>query len=334
MRAPAGILDLWRADLVARVGAGTTVAELDGALEDLGLDSGLVVPRPERATLGGIFASGEANLVGGANRGLRELALGALLFDGVGRPLDCGARVVKNVAGYDTLRIHHGAGGAFGAIGDLVLRLRAIPEERGVTAVGVHWDELAEVLPGWRREVGADTVGELLLDAEASRRLGWADQPLLCRVAEGSSAVVRRWAAEVGGEEIGPDFGRIRDLGFEEDTRATVVLRVVTRTSRLLESWPSLHAELEREGRSLALIHDGRTQVARVVGFGPFERETVGRLAQRVAADLGPVTVDRGPLPAPDTNSGPTERWVQRLRRSLDPAGIFPPVRRRFGGAS
>lgn len=329
LRAPGGILDLWPADLVARVGAGTSVLELERALEPLGLETGLFLPLPERATLGGIFASGEASRVGGANRALRELALGAVVIDGRGRPVECGARVVKNVAGYDVLRLHHGAGGGLGILSDLILRLRARSESRAARFLTAPWHELPDLLPEWRRRAGADAEGELILDAEAARRSGLGDAAGVCFIAEGRASVLRDWQKRVGGVEVGDRLPALRDLGWSEDTRAELILRGVTRTSRLLESWLDLSAVAAKAGDRVALVHDGRTGVFQVLGFG--SATGPGReLVRRVGAELGPVGVDRGRVEALRPSAHPRERWLRRLRESWDPAGILPPLRRRY----
>src|SRR4029077_6662012 len=58
---------------------------------------------------------------------VRDQILGCTVVTGDGRIVKPGARVVKNVAGYDLTKLHVGGFGAFGIVTEAHLRLRALP---------------------------------------------------------------------------------------------------------------------------------------------------------------------------------------------------------------
>lgn len=194
VHAPRGLMDLWPEDLVARFGAGTTLSEAHSVLARHGLCLDWSASHPEQATLGGVYASGDRGLSG---RAPREDVLGLTAVDGAARLLRAGARVVKNVAGYDLTRLFHGSRGSLGILVDLVVRLRvpAASRRARVGAGSVH--DLVRVWSERRRERAVDTRSELLLGPRAGAHGGGANALGPCHlveVREGAEEDVLRWA--------------------------------------------------------------------------------------------------------------------------------------------
>jgi len=172
LRPVAGILTLWRDELVARVGAGTTVSALEELLAGHGLTLGLDVPDPQRTTLGACYACGRAGFAGPRGISLRDRTVGLSFVDGRARLLAAGARVVKNVAGYDFGRLHHAARGSLGLILDFTVRLAARPERQVAVWWACRHDELPARLPEVRAWWGHDAASEVLVDRVAAVRYG------------------------------------------------------------------------------------------------------------------------------------------------------------------
>lgn len=125
VRAPAGVVEHLAEEMTVRVLAGTTVAELDGALAA----SGQCVALPDRtpeSTVGGVLAVGQS--------GVRRLGWGpvrdtvlevtAVLADG--RVVKAGGPTVKNVTGYDLCRVFVGSLGTLALLAEVVLRTRPL----------------------------------------------------------------------------------------------------------------------------------------------------------------------------------------------------------------
>lgn len=118
-----GSIEIAGPDFTARVGAGVCPAELDAALQPLGL----VWPlrRLEApGTIGGLIASGRGTTITARDAPARRWVLGARLVDGTGELLTVGGATVKNSVGYGVTHALWGSQGRLGAIVELTLRLR------------------------------------------------------------------------------------------------------------------------------------------------------------------------------------------------------------------
>ncbi len=115
------------ADMFIEARAG---AELD-ALERRTLECrqwlALDPPGGERGTLGAMVAVGAAGPLQAGFGSPRDQVLGATLVTGDGRVLGLGGRVVKNVAGFDLLKLVTGSWGTLGMITSVTMRVHPVP---------------------------------------------------------------------------------------------------------------------------------------------------------------------------------------------------------------
>lgn len=86
-------------------------------------------PAAGGATIGATIALGAAGPARAAHGTPRDMVLGLEVVTGDGRLLRFGGRVVKNVAGYDGVRLFTGSRGALGIITAAFLRVRGAPAE-------------------------------------------------------------------------------------------------------------------------------------------------------------------------------------------------------------
>jgi len=118
-------------DLTATVEAGITVDALHAALGARGQWLPLDPPASAEATLGGVLAS---NAAGPRRQGYgtaRDLVIGLRVVAADGRLVRAGGKVVKNVAGYDLVKLYIGSHGTLGIIVDATLKLRPRPGTEG-----------------------------------------------------------------------------------------------------------------------------------------------------------------------------------------------------------
>ena len=122
--APAGVVDHQPEEMIVRVRAGTTVAELEAVLAAAGQRSAL----PTRGgTVGGAVAVGEDHPeVLGRGR-LRASVLQVTYVSAEGRLVSGGGPTVKNVSGFDLPRLMTGALGTLGLLAEVILRTNPIP---------------------------------------------------------------------------------------------------------------------------------------------------------------------------------------------------------------
>ncbi|MEN9233255.1 MAG: FAD-binding oxidoreductase [Gloeomargarita sp. DG02_4_bins_56] len=115
------------ADLVVTVEAGVAWADLQSILAEKGQFWPVSPLYPHQATIGGIIATAD----GGAGRqrygGVRDLLLGVGWLRPDGAQAKAGGQVVKNVAGYDLMKLLTGSWGTLGCITQATLRLYPLP---------------------------------------------------------------------------------------------------------------------------------------------------------------------------------------------------------------
>jgi FAD/FMN-containing dehydrogenase len=125
VRAPTGIVEISPAEMTVRVGAGTTVADLDAALAEVG--QCVALPARPGSTIGGVLATGRSGLRRLGWGPVRDALLEARFVTAQGRVAVAGGPTVKNVSGYDLCRLLVGSFGTLGLFGEVVLRTRPLP---------------------------------------------------------------------------------------------------------------------------------------------------------------------------------------------------------------
>ena len=115
------------ADLTLTADAGVTLAELEQLTGEQGQWLPLDPPRRPQRSLGGVLASGAYGPLQGKFGTPRDHVLGLTLVTGDGRVLELGGRVVKNVAGYDLVKLAVGSGGRLGIVTSATVRLHPLP---------------------------------------------------------------------------------------------------------------------------------------------------------------------------------------------------------------
>ncbi len=120
-------LDHRPGDFNVAVGAGVTLGALAARLSPSGQWLALDPPGGDGVSVGGVVATGRAGPLGALFGRPRDLLLGLTVVDGAGRILELGGRVVKNVAGFDLVRLMAGSRGGLGMITEATFRLHPLP---------------------------------------------------------------------------------------------------------------------------------------------------------------------------------------------------------------
>ena len=123
-----GIEDYEPADLTVTASAGTTLGDLAAALGAHGQWLPVDPPFASRRTLGGLVATGAPGPLGSAYGSPRDHVLGLTLVTGDGRVLRLGGKVMKNVAGFDLVKLVVGSHGTLGVVVSVTVRVFPRPE--------------------------------------------------------------------------------------------------------------------------------------------------------------------------------------------------------------
>src|SRR5579885_3026411 len=143
MSALTGITLYEPAELVLSARAGTSLAEIEAALETHNqqlafepVDYGpLLGGTAGQGTIGGVLAanlSGPRRVKAGA---ARDHFLGLAAVTGRGDTIKSGGRVVKNVTGYDLCKLFAGSWGTLGVMTDITLKVLPAPETEATVLV-------------------------------------------------------------------------------------------------------------------------------------------------------------------------------------------------------
>lgn len=117
------VIDYAFDDLTATFGAGMTLAEIERVLAEHGQFLPLDVPHPERATIGGVLASGMNGALRLRYGPARDYMLGNRFATVDGQIIKAGSKVVKNVAGYELHKVQVGAFGTLGILTEATFKL-------------------------------------------------------------------------------------------------------------------------------------------------------------------------------------------------------------------
>lgn len=144
------ILEHTPEDMTVAVEAGVTLAELQARLRVAGQWLPIDPPRPEQLTIESLLsmnASGPRRFGHGT---IREHLIGlkAVLADG--RITKSGGKVVKNVAGYDLMKLFIGSQGTLGVMVEAIFKVQPLPESEQL--IGLSCDS---------REQAAEKIEQL-----------------------------------------------------------------------------------------------------------------------------------------------------------------------------
>ncbi len=122
-------------DLTVTVEAGMQFADLQAKLATAGQFLALDPDFPESATMGGIVATASTGSLRQRYGSVRDQLLGINFVRADGQVASAGGRVVKNVAGYDLMKLFTGAYGTLGAISSVTFRVYPLPEASATTVL-------------------------------------------------------------------------------------------------------------------------------------------------------------------------------------------------------
>lgn len=347
MAALAGVVDYDPAELVLTVRAGTPLAEVEalvaGEQQMLAFepfDHGPLFGAPAgAATIGGVVAAGVAGSRRVTAGSARDHLLGFTAVSGRGETFVAGARVVKNVTGYDLPKLMAGSWGRIGAMTELTLKV--LPRPRMAVTLAIEGLDCRAAHAAMARALGSHA--DVSAAAHVPQGPDRARAITLFRLAGFPPSVEARATVL---PSLLADHGAVRRLDTAEaealwhsaGTGAGLAGAVLWRLHLPPGAAPGAVAALEPLGARWSLDWGGG------LVWLALDDETPAAAAQVRAAAMaagGEATLVRAPaslravVPAQHPRAPLVAALEERVRRAFDPAGLFETGRfdmGRFGG--
>lgn len=316
------VIDYPARDMTITVQAGITIAALQAELAKEGQWLPVDVPSPEQATLGGALA---LNKCGPRRHGygtLRDYVIGISFVTDDAVEVKAGGRVVKNVAGYDLMKLQIGAAGTLGVITQVTLKVKPQPDARAALVFGCVFEELGAVLDLLHASKSRPVAVELLNAA------AW-------RAAGVSPPVADEWILAVGFEEkaatVGWQLTALREelrstpaRGASDVDDAAALWSAITKLqghtgSRFLSKRSVLPSRLAEEVGRLAPAMTHSHALNGVI-WSHGEAPVAGAMLRRCPGELKKTLPVWGKTP---------QAWelMRTVKKSLDPDNVFNPGR-------
>jgi glycolate oxidase FAD binding subunit len=183
-----GVVDYDPAELVLTVRAGTLLSDVQALVASEGQMLAFEPWGEQGATIGGTVAAGVAGSRRVTAGSARDHLLGLTAVSGRGEVFVAGAKVVKNVTGYDLPKLMAGSWGRIGAM--IELTLKVLPRPREVTTLAARG-----LAPAAAHAAMACALGSR---ADVSAAAALPDGTVLLRVAGFAPSVAARCAVLPG----------------------------------------------------------------------------------------------------------------------------------------
>ncbi len=342
-----GIVAYDPAEMVMTARAGTPVAEIEEILLENNqmlafepIDHRTVMGTEGEPTIGGVFAtnaSGPRRLLSGA---ARDSLLGIRFVNGQGEVIRAGGRVMKNVTGLDLVKLLAGSFGTLGFLTEVTFRVAPRPQTEQTLIVSGLLDEDAARAMALAMGLSVEVSGAAHLPDNVKGRF------LNGRLPEGAATVLRleglSASVPVRAEKLTAALGRFGPISrIEADASAHLWHQIRDVLPYAGDSQKPLWRVSVAPGAGAALVLAFR-QHAGVDAFYDWQGGLVWmRMEAEPDADLlraliprfggGHATLMRASdalrasTPAFEPQPAPLAALSERVRQTLDPAGIFNP---------
>jgi glycolate oxidase FAD binding subunit len=340
------VIDYPARDMTITVQAGITISRLQELLRAEGQQLPVDVPLPDRATLGGAVATNASGPRRFGHGTLRDYVIGITVVNDEGREVKGGGRVVKNVAGYDLMKLYTGSLGTLGVIAQLTLKVKPMPEAVAAVVAPCPPDVLERVLARFLTGTSTRPTVVSLANEPATMLLGLPPMPctLLVGYEEKSSTVA--WQVGRSAHELPDELDRFSSE-FQGDLATGLLRKWADFPLAQMTGW-TFKANLLPAGTAALFRHadalDPRPALVAHAGngivYGHLHVEMGPDRAKAVLDDLGRVATEwQGNvvvLRCPSEwkavvpvwgRSTPDRELMRAVKNKLDPGRVFNPGR-------
>ncbi|EKM99493.1 FAD-binding protein [Acidocella sp. MX-AZ02] len=311
-----GILEYDPAELVLTARAGTPLAEIEAAVAERGQGLAFEPYGAAGSTIGGVLAAGVAGARRVSAGGARDHLLGFEAVSGRGEIFRAGAKVVKNVTGYDLPKLLCGSWGRLAALTEVTLKVLPRAPERVTLCWRGLADEPAFALMRAALRAPCDVAAAAHLPGEATMLRLDGVGPSIAARRDYLGAALAAYGPPEALDDAAPLWARVQG-GAGLTTEAPLWRLSLPPRAALGAIAPLLAAG----GAWLADWAGG------LIWLAPEGHEALIREAADAAG--GHATLMRAPaeirarIPALHPQAPGVEALSRRVRRGFDPMGIF-----------
>ena len=315
-----GVIDYDPAELVLTAGAATPLVEIEALLAEHGqmlafepFDPGPMFGRPiGAATLGGSIAAGLSGSRRLSRGSARDHLLGFKAVSGRGEALIGGAKVVKNVTGYDLPKLMAGSWGRLAALTEVSVKVLPRPETQLTLAADSLDPRAACALMAKAIGSQAEVAAAAFVDGLTALRLEGF----------GPSVAARRIMLEA----LAPQIHLLTDGDADEFWSilrnplpdAPVLLRALVPTGK----YDPLTERIQSIGPDLVWAMDWAGGLVWIGADPATARAAVEPLGGHAMIWRAPVEV-RASTPTLHPQPSAVAKLEARVRRAFDPSGVF-----------
>ena len=318
LRNLSGVIEYEPAELVLTAWAGTTLAELNAVVAAKNQGFAFEPWGDAGSTIGGVIAAGVAGARRVSAGSVRDHLLGFEAVSGRGERFKAGAKVVKNVTGYDLPKLVCGSWGRLAVLTQVTLKLLPRPPER-LTLLWRGLDDAsgfalmraamcqpvdvaaAAFLPGRATLIRLDGFGPSVAARRAYLAVAAAEYGVPEALAEPEAAAL--WAACQGGAALAPALPLWR-LSLPPRQALAAIAPLLALGGHYVADWAGGLIWLTLDGHEDEI----RAQAAQAGGHATLAR--------------APAAV-RARIPALHPQAPGVEALSRRMRRAFDPLGVF-----------
>jgi glycolate oxidase FAD binding subunit len=315
-------------DMTVVAQAGLTVGELNATLAQRGQRLPVDPRDPHATTLGSLIAAAHAGPLRLSEGTVRDLLIGIQFVGHGGHLVRAGGRVVKNVAGYDLMKVMTGSFGTLGVVSEATFKVRPIPESYSL-AIARSTEADAAFAAASTLHDRVPLIHLELTSGRVSTELGAPDKFLVLagfagirseldyqrdRIANAFGPAIEM----LDGDRALQLYSSLRDLGLAGDA---ITARMAVLPNELARCAREASADfIAHVGSGIAELSTASTDSALVARWREIAHSARGHLRVLSAPASIRSRIDFFDHPNPGAF-----KLMQRLRSTFDPAGIFNP---------
>lgn len=262
-------------DFTVTVEAGLKLIDLQRELAKFGQFLPIDPAYLDKATLGGILSTADTGSYRTGYGSIRDLVLGVSWITSDGKVAKAGGKVVKNVAGYDLMKLFTGSYGTLGIISQITFRIYPLPQDSTTLVITGNLEQIIKLTKIISHSNLTPTMADLL------------SQNLLKRIdLKGNIALALRWQTIT--ESIGVQIEQVKD-----SAQKLACYSIIYTQNEEAGFWQELKASIRHREKDFSILCKVGMQPSKISDFLLLIKELPVLAQIHLASGLGYLKLDR-----------------------------------------